>query len=65
MTDYPNREKDNETTLEYATRIARCVTSDLVLAGIIAENKRTETVDVVAEQLYTRFAIGDDPPPRG
>ena len=64
MSDYPNREKENETTLEYATRIARCATSDLVLAGLITENKRAETVKTIAEQIFARLAVGDEPPPR-
>ncbi len=63
--DYPNRASENETTLEYSTRLARCATSDLLLAGLIPENKRAEVVDTIAEQIFARLAVGDCPPPPG
>jgi len=65
MVDYPNREKETETTLEYATRLARCATSDLMLAGLIPESKRVEAVETIREQIFARLAIGDLPPPTG
>ena len=60
--DYPQREGP-ETTLQYATRLARCVVSDLILAGLVNEERREAAVDVVAEQIFSRLALGDDPPP--
>ena len=62
IVDYPNREKETETVLEYAERLARCVTSDLMLGGLIPESKRAEAVDTIREQIFARLAIGDLPP---
>jgi hypothetical protein len=62
--DYPNREGP-ETVMQYATRLARCVVSDLILAKLLAESQRQEAVDTCAEQIFARLAIGDDPPPAG
>ena len=62
--DYPQKE-GTETTLQYATRLARCVVSDLIVAGVVNEDSRKAAVDVAAEQIFSRLAIGDSPPPEG
>lgn len=62
--DYPQREGP-ETTFHYCTRMARCVVSDLILAGLLNEDRREAAVDVVAEQIFSRLAVGDSPPPEG
>src|SRR5689334_17354366 len=65
MTDYPDREAENETTLQYSERIARCVTSDLIRAGVVPETMRAACADVVADQVFGRLAAGDEPPRLG
>ena len=65
IVDYPQRE-GAETTMQYANRLARCVVTDLIGAGLISEAKRAEAVNVVEEQIFARLAIGDEPPsPKG
>jgi hypothetical protein len=62
--DYQQKEGP-ETTLQYATRLARCVVSDLILADVVSEDRREAAVDVAGEQIFHRLAIGDSPPPEG
>jgi hypothetical protein len=62
--DYPQREGP-ESTLQYATRLARCMVSDLILAGLLSRDRRQAAVNVAAEQIFSRLAIGDSSPPEG
>ena len=62
--DYPQKEGP-ETTLQYSIRLARCVVSDLILAGVVNEANRAAAVNVAAEQVFSRLAVGDFPPPEG
>jgi hypothetical protein len=64
ITDYPQRH-GSETTMQYANRLARCVVTDLIGAGLIEESKRGEAVGVAEDQIFAVLAVGDAPPPPG
>jgi hypothetical protein len=64
VTDYP-RKQGPETAMQYANRLARCVVTDLIGAGLIEEKQRGEAVSTAEEQIFARLAIGDFPPPPG
>jgi hypothetical protein len=63
--DYPNRANDRESVADYSHRLARCIASDLLLGGHIADADRAEIIEVIAGQIFARLAIGDEPPRRG
>lgn len=60
IVDYPQR-TGPETAMQYPNRLARCVVTDLIGAGLIAEERRAEAVSVAEEQIFARLAIGDSP----
>ncbi len=64
VADYPQR-KGAEITMQYAHRLARCVVTDLIGAGLIGEADRGSAVGVAQEQIFARLAVGDIPPPTG
>jgi len=64
ITDYPQK-SGPETVMQYANRVARCVVTDLIGAGLIKESDRREAVSVAEEQIFARLAVGDEPPPPG